>query len=350
MQDRRAGSADDYRLVSLSDAHRLPLQEVARRRVGQLEQLILAPTAPLEPGRYLLLADQTSSMYGGSVEYYFSVDPALPPLAAPTVTPEPEPRPEPPAAATANATRPFWNGLAAVTAVVLALLVGADYLRKPAPHRLWWALGVAMFALASSLGLWHALQGGWTPLAYRLWYAAGALFAAAFLGHGTGWLLLPKKLAQALTWGLVFYGGAVLALALAAPLTLANLTASDQLSGRAFPEIGAALAATPRFHTIFLNSYGAALLVFGTLYSAWRMARQPELRYRMWGTVLIAAGGMAMGAVGTLNRLGFSGAQSLGEVVAIGLIFAGFKLAGRRRVSRSSSRPPRQAVLPHVGR
>lgn len=176
-------------------------------------------------------------------------------------------------------------------------------------------------------------------MAYRGWYAAGALFAAAFLGHGTTWLLLPKKGAQILTWALVFYAGATLALALAAPLELANLSPADALSGRAFPEIGAALAATPRFHTIFLNSYGALMLVAGALFSAWRLFGKPELANRMWGTLLIAGGGMAMGAVGTLNRFGFSGAQSLDEVSAIVLIFIGFKLAARERRARAPSYP-----------
>jgi hypothetical protein len=178
-------------------------------------------------------------------------------------------------------------------------------------------------------------MGSWNPTAYRAWYLAGALLAAAFLGHGTAWLVLPKRIAGFLTWGLVLYTGAVTALALSAPLALERLTAGDQLSGRALPEISALLWATPRFHTIFLNGYGALLLVGGALWSAWKMRSDPALLYRRWGTIAIAMGGMAMGAVGTLNRFGFSGAQSIGEVVSILLIFGGFKLAAMRRVSRA---------------
>ncbi len=342
VQDRRTGDATDYRLVALSDAHETPLQEVARTRAGKLERLTLKPTEALSPGRYLLVADQTSSMYGGTTEYYFTLNPKLAPLAAPPPAPA-----RPPAtfkATGAAAPRvvvvgesPSWSALAALVAVFLALLVWGDYARKPAPHRFWWALGISMFALASSLGLLHALRGSWTPLSYRSWYAAGALFAAAFLGHGTAWLLLPRRWAQALTWLLVFYAGAVLALALAAPLELAKLGSADQLSGRAFPDLGTALAATPRFHTIFLNSYGAAMLVLGALVSAWRLFGRPESANRMWGTILIAGGGIAMGAVGTLNRFGFSGAQSLGEMLAILLIFGGFKLAARGRTASAPS-------------
>lgn len=336
VQDRRVGDATDYRLIALDGGRRIPFREVMRMRSGALERLTLAPAESLAPGRYLLVADQTSSMYGGSVEYYFGIDPALPPLAPP---PTSEPLAEPSAtASTSTATvgeRPIWNAFAALSAVFLCLLIWLDYRRKPAPHRLWWALGMSMFALASSLGLWHAFRGGWSPFAYRLWYLAGALLAAAFLGHGTGWLLLPKKLVRALSWGLVFYSGVVLSLVFTAPLELTRLPPGDQLSGRAFPDIAADLMATPRFHTILLNSYGAALLVLGALYSAWRLMAKPDLRHRMWGTIAIAAGGLAMGAVGTLNRFGFSGAQSLGEVVAIGFIFVGFKLAERRRVLRT---------------
>lgn len=61
VQDRRAGDTGDYRLVALSDAHELPLREVARARAGKLERLTLRPTETLSSGRYLLVADQTSA-------------------------------------------------------------------------------------------------------------------------------------------------------------------------------------------------------------------------------------------------------------------------------------------------
>jgi hypothetical protein len=293
VQDRRTGGAENYRLIEREGAHQVPLEEVDRRDVGKLEQLTLAPESALAPGRYTLVADNTSSMYGGTVDYYFTVDPAAAALAvlqteASNASPS-IPSAEPTAAFAEPESR-AWSALAAVAAVLLSILVWADYVRKPAPHRLWWALGVTMFGVASSMGLSHAVMGSWNPTAYRAWYLAGALLAAAFLGHGTAWLVLPKRIAGFLTWGLVLYTGAVTALALSAPLALERLTAGDQLSGRALPEISALLWATPRFHTIFLNGYGALLLVGGALWSAWKMRSDPALLYRRWGTIAIAMG------------------------------------------------------------
>ena len=279
---------------------RVPLREGVRERAGKLERLTLSPQRPLEPGHYVLIADQTTSMYGGTLTYYFSLDPKAPALplvadartaartSANTVAAAPEPN-------------LLWPLLAVAVGLVLAGFVWRDYLRKPAPQRLWWALGVSMFALASGLGCYQVLYG-WTPLTYRVWYASGALFAAAFLGHGTAWLVFPKRVAQGLTWLLVLLTGATLALALSAPLELSQLGGGEALSGRGFPATGAAGWASPRSFTPFLNLYGAA-----------------------------------MGTVGTLNRFGFAGLQSAGEVVALLLIFWGFKLANRRAQTSPAS-------------
>ena len=324
IQDKLVGNSSNYRLLSLGSGLRVPLREGARKGVGKLEQLTLYPQKPLEPSRYVLIADQTTSMYGGTLTYYFSLDPKAPalPLAAHDA------RTSVRSSGAAPEPNLMWPLLAVGVGLVLAGLVWRDYLRKPAPQRLWWALGVSMFALASGLGCYQAFYG-WTPLTYRLWYASGALFAAAFLGHGTAWLVFPKRVAQSLTWLLVLLTGATLALALSAPLELSHL-GGEALSGRGFPAIGDAGWASPRSFTPFLNVYGAAVLILGALFTAWQLWFKVELAPRMWGTLLIAGGGVAMGTVGTLNRFGFAGLQSVGEVTALLLIFWGFKLANKR--------------------
>ena len=344
VQDKLVGNSSNYRLLSLGSGLSVPLREGVRERAGKLERLTLSPQRPLEPGRYVLIADQTTSMYGGTLTYYFSLDPKAPalPLVADA---RPSARTSANTASAAPKSNLVWPLLAVAVGLVLAGFVWRDYLRKPAPQRLWWALGVSMFALASGLGCYQVLYG-WTPLTYRVWYASGALFAAAFLGHGTAWLVFPKRVAQGLTWLLVLLTGATLALALTAPLELSQLGGGEALSGRGFPAIGAAGWASPRSFTPFLNLYGAAVLVLGALFTTWRLWFKVELAPRMWGTLLIAGGGVAMGTVGTLNRFGFAGLQSAGEVVALLLIFWGFKLANRRAQTSPASLFPDPTSAP----
>jgi len=66
---------------------------------------------------------------------------------------------------------------------------------------LFWGLGLAMFGIAS---LTEALLTfGWNDWVFFAWYLFGAVLTAAWIGHGTVYLLAKKKHADVLTVVLV---------------------------------------------------------------------------------------------------------------------------------------------------
>ncbi len=324
VQEKRTGELGSYRLIALGSSRPVALRVVQRGREGGLERLELRPIEALAPGRYLLQAEQTASPYGGQVEYYFEVDPTLPPLVPAAQTPERKVQLLPPA---------LFSPLAALVALWLAGLLWRSYRRSRQPQLLWWALGVSAFALAT--GLEALFPQGWQPWAYRLWYSAGALLAAAFLGHGTAVLLLPRY-RRSLTLLLLAYAGLAVLVALWAPVDLARL--EYPLSGQAYPSVGEAGLLTPRSYTPLLNLYGTVWLVLGALLSL-RSSVQ-----RAPGLWAIALGGLMMGSVGSLNRLGYGEWQSLGALLSIALIYGGVYLLSPARkapaVAPEGSRRP----------
>ena len=87
--------------------------------------------------------------------------------------------------------------LTALTALVLAIKVGLQYLQRRKLHQLVWAVALLLFAtgaVCQCIGQWFT----WTPLTYRLWYLTGALLTAAYLGQGTAYLQFRKKTANLL--------------------------------------------------------------------------------------------------------------------------------------------------------
>src|SRR3989449_9657517 len=94
------------------------------------------------------------------------------------------------------------------------------------------------------------------------------------------------------------------------------------------PEGAAVRKLTPVF-----NIYGTFTLVGGALYSAWLLWRKEIVPGRVIGNLLIAAGGLSLALVSTLTRLGSGGLLPVAELVAAGLMFAGFLLATSRPVS-----------------
>lgn len=206
--------------------------------------------------------------------------------------------------------------VSAAVSLVFALVVLSRYLAgRRAPSLVLWGIGLLLYAAGAYSQAHHALFGFSEPV-FRLWYLAGAVLVAAYLGQGTAYLLLPRRIAHALM-GLLGAGTLYAAWRV--------LTAELHPAAALGPELSGQIIVTPgvRILTPFFNLYGTLLLVGGALYSAWSFYRRQELYHRMVGNVLIAAGALAPAIGGTLNRFGLPGLY-VGELVGAVVMYMGF--------------------------
>ncbi len=210
-----------------------------------------------------------------------------------------------------------------ITFVFAGLVLRRWWSRRRA-HLLLWGIGLVMYALG---GLMEALYGffGWHPWVFRLWYLFGAVLVAAWLGQGTAYLLIRRRIA-----GIRIADGLMAVLLVASLFAAyrvftAQLDPSRMLAG----ELSGHAIVTPgvRVLTPFFNIYGVVLLVGGAIYSAWMFWRKRVLLNRTIGNILIATGALAPAIGGALQRFGVPMMLYLGEFIGAVLMFAGFLYA-----------------------
>ncbi|MBI4260140.1 MAG: hypothetical protein HY658_06200 [Actinobacteria bacterium] len=214
--------------------------------------------------------------------------------------------------------------LSALFSLAFAGLLGRQFLARRRPHQAFWALALLMYAGASAALMLGALSG-WTPAEFRAYWLLGAVLTVPYLAQGELFLLVPRR---EVAWGVFLV--LVFATAFAVARVTDALIAVGAL-GEDLPSGKDVLGATSDAYRLgVLYSYvGYAVLVLGTLWSAWRMRGRRELRDRFWGTLLIAlgativAGGSAFAAKGIL--VGFS----LTLTGGIAVMFWGFLRASR---------------------
>jgi len=194
------------------------------------------------------------------------------------------------------------------------------------PHSLMWGLGLVWYGLGTFAEAYLAVW--WSPFILRLWYLAGAMLTAAWLGQGTMYLLVRKRgVAHAFAAGLLLVSVVAAIAVFSAPLTgaafvpgVAISTQYKALLTRSGPIV---------LLTILLNIYGTLTLVGGALWSAWLFWRKRVLLNRVAGNIVIAAGAMFPAAAGTLIRLGLGDWLYVSELIGATLMFLGFYLAVR---------------------
>ena len=140
---------------------------------------------------------------------------------------------------------------------------------------------------------------------------------------GTLYLLAPRNIAHSILAVLLFGTLLVLPLVFLVKLDPQQLPAAGVTpSGQAFPfEVR---IATPLF-----NIFGAAALCGGALRGAWDLWRSQQPA-RASANLLIAAGALVPSFTSGLTRFGFTAGLALGQLLGLGLLFAGFSLALRR--------------------
>jgi hypothetical protein len=214
--------------------------------------------------------------------------------------------------------------VATVVAAVFAFKLGTQYLARRGGAQLLWAIAMAMFAVASA-AVTIGVASGWSTTLYAVYWALGAVLNVAFLAGGEIVLLFRKPWVRWAVW---------LALVFATAYTVSVLANADLSAEALAVQLPRGIKVfgdgTPAHRLAQQIAYPAfAILLLGTLWSAWRTRGRPELKDRFVGTLLIAIGatvvaaGAAFAATGLL--LGFIATL----VAGICVMFWGFVRASR---------------------
>jgi len=262
---------------------------------------------------------------------------------------------------TINQVLPFFS-----TAIMLGFTVYVlqRYFVRRAPHFLFWGIGLAMFGAGSFAEAYLSLS--WNRWVFFVWYLFGAALNAAWIGHGTLYLLVRKKWVHVVTAilvaGSLFAGYLMLQVMpkLNASIFTTTRPVSEQYgtkelkAGETTPagvqtatvtENGGQitviqgllpLGSPIRLTTPFFNIYGLLTLVGGAIWSAYLFWRKRVLPNRVIGNLLIAAGGLLIGSASTLTRLGYGQFLYIGELACAILMFIGFRFAARPQPEESS--------------
>lgn len=211
---------------------------------------------------------------------------------------------------------------------VTLLFTGAVFSRYFQRHRrpqlLLWGIGLALYAVGTFAEAYLAVS--WSPLLLRLWYLAGAMLTAAWLGQGTVYLLIRKPgVAHALTALLVVISIVAIGGIFTAPLDASIFRLGVPLSSQ-YKEI-LTRSSLITLLTILLNIYGTVGLIGGALWSAYLFWRKRVLPNRVLGNVFIAVGAFFPASAGTLIKLGFADWLYLSELLGACLMFLGFWFA-----------------------
>ena len=216
--------------------------------------------------------------------------------------------------------------LTTTIALIFTITLFLRYRRKGGVHLLLWTFGMFLYFLSTFCEIILSIE--FSEAALKVWYIAGAMLVAAWLGQGTVHLLVRKgKIAMTLTYILAAVSLGAILLVIAAPLTGAQaaytvtLPASEQYK-EIMTRSGLIIALT-----ILLNLYGTVTLVGGALYSAYLFWRKEILSNRMFGNILIAVGALSPAMGGSFLKAGLFDFLYLSELAGILLMFAGFQLA-----------------------
>ena len=212
-----------------------------------------------------------------------------------------------------------------VVSFVFALTVLDQYLERRRAYQLVWSIGLILYFIASLIqGVWFLGVDG-EPI-FRLWYLTGAMLVAAYLGMGSVYLHVSKRVAHG-----------VMAVLLVATVTAAVLALGTQLRGEVALLEGEALTSVVpgtdnvRYYpayvgilTALLNSVGALALMGFAAYSAVVFFRQGAPGYRVVSNVLIAMGAIIAVAGGTLERFNVPEPHAVSLLLGVVIIYVGF--------------------------
>ncbi|GAC1344684.1 MAG: hypothetical protein NVSMB29_18450 [Candidatus Dormibacteria bacterium] len=230
----------------------------------------------------------------------------------------------------------YLSALACLLAVVFAGVVFERWRRSRRAAFAAWSVGLLIFAAAAAAQA-VGLARGFSPAVFRVFYLFGGVLGVIYLALGTLFLLAPPRVARTCAAVLGALTVAVAADAVVVPVDASKLTSNAGVLGEAITGHGNPLYIA----AVAFNILGTLVLVGGSGWSAWRLARSHAGLDRVVCNVLLTAGALLIAA-------GFSAAKTVGasldalggyEAAGIAIMFAGFLALGR--VGRKSSGPGR---------
>ncbi len=187
-----------------------------------------------------------------------------------------------------------------------------------------WSVALVFFTVGAG-ALWYGSAFGWSGASFRVYYLFGALLGVPFLALGQVQLLVSRVWAEVATLIVLCYcavAGFVVA--------LTPFEDGARVAGRRLPDGSHLYGTLARSLIGVSNGLGTVVLVVGVSVS---LARQwgsgPQGRARSVGLGCIVAGAVAAGTGGALTFLGRTGANAIGILVGVALMFAGFARVGR---------------------
>lgn len=224
-------------------------------------------------------------------------------------------------------------GGATLVAAAFALSTFDRWHRRGQPHELAWTVAMTLFTIGSG-ALWWAEATGWSMFAFRVFFLAGAVLNVAWLALGTIYLLANKNIADQLRRALVVLSAFSAGVIAVAP------TKRDIIAGE-FPAARELFGVLPRVMAAVGSGVPALVIIFGALWSTWRVIRSktPNLKSAIqrkviaprrlaFGNVFVALGTLVLSASGTLaGRLGKDRAFAITLLVGLCILFVGFLVA-----------------------
>jgi hypothetical protein len=195
---------------------------------------------------------------------------------------------------------------------------------KRRPHEIAWAIALLLFA-CGSLAMFLGVLSGWTSADYRAYWLLGAVLNVPYLAMGELYLLVRTAWVRS---------AALLLLIFATSFAFNRVrTAAITVSALAVRlPLGRDVWAHDKFvlHLAQIYAYPTyTFLIVGTLWSAWKMRSQPNLRDRFVGTLQIAIGATIVAAGSAFAATGFLPGFSITLAVGIYAMFRGFLRASK---------------------
>ncbi len=231
--------------------------------------------------------------------------------------------------------------LGTVVSLTFAVALGRRYVARRRPYHALWTLALLLYA-GASLALTVGAAGSWSGAAYRWFWLLGAVLTVPYLAAGEVFLLVRRgPVRTAVVLLLVFATAFAANRVRVAGLDPAALEAELPRGTEVFAA-DAAVVTIARLYSYL----GYAVLLAGTLWSAWTMRANAALHDRFVGTLAIALGATIVAAGSAFAAAGSLAGFSAMNTVGVAVMFWGFLRASRvpRPVTPASdpvAAPPR---------
>lgn len=214
--------------------------------------------------------------------------------------------------------------LAALAASAFFLDLVRSYWSKPRPHTAGYMVGIGFYAVAT-WALFIGVATGWTSASYRAFFLFGAILNIPVLALGSMFLVVGKRGGHIMLLLMFPFFAISLPMTIAQPFDAGALPASGVPSGRDLwlDVFG------PRLWAAIGGGMGATILVSLAIVSVFRFWKKN--RSVVWGNGLIVAGTLAAATGGTVLALGEAGGFAVSLLIAVALIWLGYRIASGGR-------------------